>query len=910
MSCMKKGIWLSLGALLLIGVIVFAIWYINEEGKMRTGSKSSFIPYNSAFVVSVDAQPVLKPEVRKVLGNDLEFFRRRLLGRVTDTLRTQGYVMSYPYVIAMRVEGKSDVSFLYVMDNKDVLSRNEVAHFLNQVFADGKEKVRKYDKHKIYTLQHKKEVVYFAVCGGITLISDSELYVEDGLKQFDLEAVKGESKAQYKNLDKYFSAGANIHLFLNTAAFAEVLPLYIQTKKIFSHLDITHLFKWGALDGEFSETGICLNGFMHCGGGKSYMQTLEKQQPRSVGIDAVVPSRLMSLGMLNLSNPAAYFSALEAYRYSTGTKEKVYDRKKQYIKMFGREREEELQQLLQGEFAMVGLGYNEATREKDGLVIAALKSGSLGKIVLEKMLKAYAHFDGKTTEEYTYQYNIDREKAFTYFRLPVDDIVAVYWGNLFEEIKSRYVLIEDNYLVFGSSEKAMKGFIQDYVHGSVVRDAEWYKQLKKKLAGKYNLAYFARTADVLPFYKTLVTDEVQHFISTHMEKLSVFPALAMQWSNEGEMLYSTFLLSTEDIQEDVRPHVLWQTKLDGKVSMKPVPVTNHATGERELFVQDDHNTVYLLNDAGRILWKMPLDGRINSEVYQVDLFKNGKLQYLFSTSAKMYLIDRNGNAAGRFPLSFRAECKQGISVYDYDNNKNYRIFAPCSDRKVYLYGLDGNMIKGWEPQKTDKPIVTKVQHFRLEGKDYLVFADRYRLYVLDRKGKERVRISSVFDLPEQMDIYLIRKNKQPYLIFAGRDGNIQLVNFSGQIKGFKVEGLSEHFRMNVADVNRDGTEECIFVDKDRLFVVDLEGRVVIEKKLDVAGLDYPYIYRFSNVDIRIGVTDAFLHQMLLLDAQGNISKGFPIPGDSPFSIVFFGQEGFYLFAGADDGSVIKYKVQR
>lgn len=135
-----------------------------------------------------------------------------------------------------------------------------------------------------------------------------------------------------------------------------------------------------------------------------------------------------------------------------------------------------------------------------------------------------------------------------------------------------------------------------------------------------------------------------------------------------------------------------------------MPVTNHATGERELFVQDDHNTVYLLNDAGRILWKMPLDGRINSEVYQVDLFKNGKLQYLFSTSAKMYLIDRNGNAAGRFPLSFRAECKQGISVYDYDNNKNYRIFAPCSDRKVYLYGLDGNMIKGWEPQKTDKPV--------------------------------------------------------------------------------------------------------------------------------------------------------------------------------------------------------------
>ena len=56
---------------------------------------------------------------------------------------------------------------------------------------------------------------------------------------------------------------------------------------------------------------------------------------------------------------------------------------------------------------------------------------------------------------------------------------------------------------------------------------------------------------MLPFYKTLATDKVQHFISTHLEELSVFPALAMQWSNEGGMLYSTFLLSTEDIQEDL-----------------------------------------------------------------------------------------------------------------------------------------------------------------------------------------------------------------------------------------------------------------------------------------------------------------------------------------------------------------------
>ena len=59
---------MSLGALLLVGVIAFAIWYINEEGKMRTGSKDAFIPYNSAVVISVNGEVSLKPEVMQAFA--------------------------------------------------------------------------------------------------------------------------------------------------------------------------------------------------------------------------------------------------------------------------------------------------------------------------------------------------------------------------------------------------------------------------------------------------------------------------------------------------------------------------------------------------------------------------------------------------------------------------------------------------------------------------------------------------------------------------------------------------------------------------------------------------------------------------------------------------------------------------
>jgi hypothetical protein len=55
------------------------------------------------------------------------------------------------------------------------------------------------------------------------------------------------------------------------------------------------------------------------------------------------------------------------------------------------------------------------------------------------------------------------------------------------------------------------------------------------------------------------------------------------------------------------------------VNFKPYMVKNHNTGENELFVQDILNNIYLINRAGRILWKKKLPEPIISEIFQIDL---------------------------------------------------------------------------------------------------------------------------------------------------------------------------------------------------------------------------------------------------------------------------------------------------
>lgn len=908
---MKKGVLLSLLAIVFVGVIIFGIWYINESERMRSGSKDSFIPYNSALVIHLNQNARLAEPLKGAFAGDIQKFQERLLCRVADTLMNKGYVNPAARILAMRLEGKNDVTLLYVMDSRDVLSRGEMADFLKQAFSGHEGNIRKYDNYKIHTLKKGEEEIYFSICGGIVLISDSDLYIEDGLKQFDQEGAAAPQKPYYQNLNKYFSTGAGINILLNTATFTDLLPLVMDVGKMNPRLDITKFFKWGAFDGELNEQGVCLNGFMHYAGlPDSYLQTLEKQQPREIRIDGVVPVKAISFGMLNLSNVESYFQALDAYRYNIGLKDKMVERKQQLARMFGQGVEEELRKLLLGEFAVVNMAYNGAKSESDGVIIAQLKSGSLCQALLEKMMNAYARFEGKSMDDYRRAYHIDREKSFDYYAFPVDDLAAVYWGYLFGGIQNRFVLVEDNYLVFASSESAMKDFIGDYVHSSFVRDAEWYQKLRTRLSGKYNLSWFAEVGKMLPFYQDVATGDWKQYIMANTERLSVFSTLAAQWSNEGNMLYSTIFLNTDKIQNDVRPHLLWRTKLDARVSMKPAPVVNHVTGERELLVQDDENAVYLINDAGRILWKQAVDGRINSDIYQVDVFKNGKLQYLFSTPSKMYLLDRNGNPVGRYPVTFRAKCERGITVYDYDNKRDYRIFAPGEDRELYLYGLDGVLVQGWDCRKADKQIVTKVQHFRVNDKDYIVFADRYRLYILDRKGKERVNTASVLELRENTDLYLAGKDDEAVLVFANASGGVNVVDFKGRMQTVDCGKMSAAYNMNVADVNGDGVMDLVFTDAEKLSVYDLSGKLISEKSLDAHSLDYPYVYRFSASDSRIGLIDREQNRMLLLSPDGAVSKGFPITGDSPFSIIFSGTDGFFLFAGADNGTLIKYKVQR
>ncbi|NPA43609.1 MAG: hypothetical protein GXO27_06255 [Chlorobi bacterium] len=176
----------------------------------------------------------------------------------------------------------------------------------------------------------------------------------------------------------------------------------------------------------------------------------------------------------------------------------------------------------------------------------------------------------------------------------------------------------------------------------------------------------------------------------------------------------------------------------GSVQLEPRWVYNHLSGKYELVYQDAQNRIVLVTAKGKRRWAKDAGGPVLGEIRQVDMYKNGKRQFVFATPSGIYVADIHGKYVAPFPLHLRVEAP--LAVFDYEGNKNYRLMA-ASDGYLKVFDLKGREVKGFKPLKYDRPPADAPRHIRIGTKDYiLVWFPDGTLRILNRRGKDRIRV--------------------------------------------------------------------------------------------------------------------------------------------------------------------------
>lgn len=183
---------------------------------------------------------------------------------------------------------------------------------------------------------------------------------------------------------------------------------------------------------------------------------------------------------------------------------------------------------------------------------------------------------------------------------------------------------------------------------------------------------------------------------------------------------------------------MWDFVLDTLAQSKAQIVVNPNNQRKEILVQDQKHTVYIVNQSGNLVLKKPFQQKIMSNVYQIDLYKTNQLLYVFNTKTHIYALHRSGKIANGFPIKLPTQASNSLLVVNYDNAKKYRFFIACENEKVYGYEANGKPLKAWSPLGSFGLVTQQIQHKVFNGKDYIYFHNKQgKFFAFNRKGEQR-----------------------------------------------------------------------------------------------------------------------------------------------------------------------------
>jgi hypothetical protein len=524
-----------------------------------------------------------------------------------------------------------------------------------------------------------------------------------------------------------------------------------------------------------------------------------------------------------------------------------------------------------------------------------------GKSVARQSLENYSKQFGSASK--TVQYKFDNSTTFDIKQSNFNWIAYLIPGEIDVKSPFKYGSVIDEYVVFGNNIDIMKSICRNTVLQQNMKATYQFQEhasLLSSRSGRFIYSDFNQKS--LRYY---FSESVTNFLQS-VGMFDLFHTVAWQSTGSGEHIYNHIVLYRSE-HEISKSNVRWKTKLKSSASLKPVVVKNHDTGREEIIVQDEKDFLYLINAKGRILWEKLLDGPIMSQIVQVDKYKNGNLQYLFNTAGKIYLVDRNGNDVERFPVKLSVKASAGLSVFDYDNSRNYRVFIPLEDRRVRLYDIDANIVSGWDFTKADAVVKTPVQHFRFDGKDFIVFADSLRHYILNRQGQHRVKPELLLGKAAQNEVFF--DSRKARWVSSTPNGKLLYIDLAGDVQQKVIDTLSAAHYFLFADLDRDGHKDYIFIDGNKLKVFGSNHKLMFSYTFRNAIQEPPAYYLFSRHKAGLGIVDKVAGKVYMFGHNGKQFAGYPYPGITPFTISLMrGVSGFQLIVGNFDGFLYNYQL--
>lgn len=442
----------------------------------------------------------------------------------------------------------------------------------------------------------------------------------------------------------------------------------------------------------------------------------------------------------------------------------------------------------------------------------------------------------------------------------------IYLGNLGKFINnlffnadlladSTYFTIIGNSLILSNNLNVVNNFIQKNNDNQLLELNERFAKFKKNSLSQSNIDFY------------LDMDEIRTYLNEALldgESFSNISKFNLQLSNFGKVVYTQGKISFNSNKTIATPKELWTVTLQGNAICKPIETVNFDSQSKEILLQDDSNYLYQISKSGDILFKMHVKGKIQGEIYQIDYYNNKKLQYVFNTENKIYVVDRNGELVDGFPIELPSEASNSIFVTQYQDNKNIRYFIACNNGNIYGYESNGKPLAGWSPLQIDGVVNQPINRVVVSNKDYIYFTTNKGVFsALSRDGSDR--FNKVNTISKNNFVY---ENEQ---FIGGVNGKVYHIDMSGKLTLKVILDESYQFFRLVKSIN-ENKEAYAFANKNtfKLQLSQLKNLCSFTTDEEIRKID-SFVYQ-NKLWFLIYTSN----KVFMIDETGTLQPDFPI----------------------------------
>ena len=705
-----------------------------------------------------------------------------------------------------------------------------------------------YEKQEIFELKINTKNYFMSEKEGIVFGSKSKILVQDAIRQFGAKS-NLLSNTSFIKLEETTNDNAIANLYYNLNNLIDLSSIYSQEKQK-KNIFLNYFSDWAATDIFIKDNSFFSNGLTHSTSSDNFLSTLKNQKASSHDICEILPHNTSSVFELCVSNAKLFADKKNTFLQ----KHNAFYQWEKRLKHLQENYNFDINKFLKYVDDEIGV-FKISTKSKDDF------EQSYSYLKVTDVQQSSIFLSGLINTNIKSEY-----EEFSIFNIAESKLISFLFGDVFPVVENDYFVAIENYLIFGNSSAALEYVIDNYSSKNTLSNSKHFKKFEQQISTKSNLFFYINPGKSADLLSNTLNKKWKDLFSINEDSLQKFTAFAFQ-INVGNPLFlnNMILFYDKDFKQELKQE--WYAQLDTAFAMKPQIIYDYITGKEQVFVQDKGNKIYLFSTSGEKLWEKQIKERIMGGVSQIDFYKNKKLQLLFNTENKLYIIDRLGRFVKDFPISLPVKATNPHALFDYNKNRDYRILIAGEDEIVYNLKKDGSKVKGWKYKGKNGLIKGKLSHFTVQGKDYILCPSKEKeIVLLARNGSERVSFNKEvvftkhpFRLSNDGSIYNITKQ-----------GKLWRANVNGNATEIPLPNLTKNSLFIINSIGTKTDKEFIYTSDKTVFVVN--DKFEFLHSFEVASSIQEISTFMGNL---IVITDKELYVW----KNGEIKKGTPITTD-------------------------------